>query len=450
MLSKPTRSVERAMVARMAVAVAVSAALPVSAYGCSKAAFTMAFPANFVYFVGYARADTLPVSAADLPVDPFHRGAARPSDWRPPAFGQSARVRRIGGTVTADRRGELERALVTSDSVVVLVPWETDIGCAPMPWRASARWMRARTEGLFRGRLRARTAWVRGIPTLDVLSPTIEPYPSGPSGTSSRPSSIARGPWLTPVELFELFQALPIDSMLRRQPEAATEPLRRWAESNPTLAARYPAAEILRQARWGVYHYRTRLTPLPLAGTYRFTVGLSDGQSFSFYARTETVPAGTWEDAQVASEADSLDWFRSVTHPPAGYYAEAFAARTERELPRTRTEAERRHQPYYSFQIGASPSDDERGGVQHWRGAVDFAWEALPVLATDSASRARLRELAELTRQVSNLGDPRALPATFRRSPNGRVEVRQQLRLRDGRVLTIRGVRVSDAAVAPQ
>jgi hypothetical protein len=40
------------------------------------------------------------------------------------------------------------------------------------------------------------------------------------------------------------------------------------------------------------------------------------------------------------------------------------------------------------------------------------------------------------------------LPATFRRLANRRVEVSQQLRLRDGRLLTIQGVRVSDITVS--
>ncbi|MFN2563975.1 MAG: hypothetical protein ABR499_03035 [Gemmatimonadaceae bacterium] len=433
------------MIAWILTAVAMSAGPPSSGNACSQAPFTTVLSSNLVYFVGHAGADTLPVSAADRPSDPLGR-ELWPKDWHPPTFGQSARVRQIGGALSAQRKRELETALAASDSVVVLVPWDISAGCAPLPWRSSVRWITPGTAGLFRGRLRARNAWVRGVPTLDVHTPTIEPYPGGPLGVRARPSPATRGAWLTPRELFGLIHVLPIESALRRQPEAATEPLRRWAQANPTLAARYPAADILRQLRWAVYHSRTRLTPLPLAGTYRFTVSLSDGQSFSFYARTEASPAGTWEDARVASEADSLDWFRGATRPPPGYYAEAVVTRTEQELPRTRIEAERR-QLRYSFQIAASPSV-ERRGVQQWRGAVDFAGEALPVLATDSASRARLSELAERARQVSSLGDPLAAPATFRRFPNGAVEVTQQLRLRDGRLLTIRGVRVSATTVA--
>jgi hypothetical protein len=196
-------------------------------------------------------------------------------------------------------------------------------------------------------------------------------------------------------------------------------------------------------------HYaRVRLTPLPLAGTYHFTVGLSDGQSFSFYARTETAPASTWDDTRLAEGADSLPWSLGAAPPPTGYDAEIVVARAERDLPRTRLEAERRQQPRFTFRIAASPVGGS-GGAQQWRGSVDFAGEALRVVATDPTSAVRLRELAERARQVSSLADPRSLPAEFRRSPNGRVEVRQQLRLRDGRLLAIHGVRVSDVTTAP-
>jgi hypothetical protein len=277
------------------------------------------------------------------------------------------------------------------------------------------------------------------------MLPSAEPYPSGPEGGSPRRSGDRRT-WMTAAQLFGLYQALPLDSLLRRHPESATEPLRRWAEANPALATRYPAADILRQVRWAAHHHLIRLTPLPLAGTYRFTVELSDGQHFTFYARTEAAPSSRWEVEGRPMPPDSVDWPRGPMRPPAGYWAETFVAPTEHELPRQRVDAERRQVPYFSFRIGGSPSG-ERGGVQSWRGAVDFAGEALPVVATDSASLMRLRELAELARQVSSIADPREMPATFERSATGAVEVRQKLRLHDGRLLTIRGVRVSDTAV---
>ena len=318
------------------------------------------------------------------------------------------------------------------------------MGCEPTPWTSSAQWVPPGSTGLFDGTLRDPRAWVRGVPTIDVTSPSRQPY-TGDHVERSDPSSDANAPALTPVELFSLMQALPVDSVLERQPEDATEPLKRWVEAHPTLTDREPAAHIIASVRWAVTHDRIRLAALPLAGTYQVTLDVAGDRLFSFFARTMAGPESGWgSDGQSLPES-SLGRSDIVPPSPVGYFATAVVARTERALPTRRIDAERRHHRF-TFRIGALPVSAS-GGTQEWAGSVLFAVGASRTLAADARSRERFADLEDETRYADSGGD---LPAKFVANANGAVRVLQQHRLPDGRLLTIRATRVSRSVVRPR
>jgi hypothetical protein len=180
--------------------------------------------------------------------------ARRDTTWLrddPPALlaGQPARLERVGGDGA-------ERIRASGSEEVVLVPWTYGPDCRHLPvgWSEEASWMAEREPGFFTAHLRAEADWVDGRPTLDVFRAWHHPYPYAPFIRPPRDLP-ASAPWLTLDEYWELYEALPDDEALDRDAERAIERLRGWERSNPGLAARFPAAEVLEGA-YGHAAYR--------------------------------------------------------------------------------------------------------------------------------------------------------------------------------------------------
>jgi len=225
-----------------ALSLAALLLVPRAAAACAMIPFpTSPFrPPGVVYFVGAATPDTMRAG----PGRTWHGGwldrlGLTPRDRA--IHGQVVRVRRL--SPTADPA--LVAAVRRSGGRVVLVPWANSTTCARMRWNRSARWLPDTARGLFTAQLRDRRHWAGGIPTFD-LSPHGEPYDGSPVWSMERVGQ----EWLTPNELLDLLALGTTHRDVRRDPDAAVAPLRRWATAHPTLARREPARSILESAEW--------------------------------------------------------------------------------------------------------------------------------------------------------------------------------------------------------
>ena len=194
------------------------------------------------YFIGTARPDTLLAGPGTLrPTGKGgHAGYGRPRA----IFGQLVRIDTIAGR-HADR---IRRALGTfREPEVLLVPWDYDPGCQTTYWNGSARWTEPGLVGFYTASLRPDSLWVGGRPTLDVFYGSTKPYPHNPSfrsGYGQTDDERSRAS-LTVREMFTFHEALPVYGAHETPDSLRDEPLRRWAASNPELAKRYPAHEVI-------------------------------------------------------------------------------------------------------------------------------------------------------------------------------------------------------------
>lgn len=141
--------------------------------------------------------------------------------------------------------------VIRASREAVVVPWDYDPACQPVPWARSARWVTHAEPGFYRARPRPRAAWIQGRPTYDAFRADIEPYPHGKyfeRGYRNTDSAQAPGA-LTPSEYFELYSALPASADAVRDPEAALARLLEWEASHPDQAKRFPATRVLSYAR---------------------------------------------------------------------------------------------------------------------------------------------------------------------------------------------------------
>lgn len=198
------------------------------------------------YFVATAKADT--VFAGPGQVRPSIEGG----HWGPASnraiYGQIVTIHRLEGANAADA----ESAFAGQGSrEAVVVPWDYDPACQPVPWARSARWVTNPLPGFYRARLRASVEWIDGRPTYDAFHADIEPYPHGKyfeRGYRNTDSAQAPGA-LTASEYFDLYSALPDLAEARCDPEGALARLVEWEARHPDQARRFPATRVLRSAR---------------------------------------------------------------------------------------------------------------------------------------------------------------------------------------------------------
>jgi hypothetical protein len=171
---------------------------------------------------------------------PFVFPQWQPAGSRRPIVGQLVLIQSVSGASAP----LLQRAAGRSRHAI-LVPWDHDPGCQPIPWTTQPRWIPVGQTGFVAARLRPRARWVDGIPTFDVSDAWREPYSVERMKLLTTNMPEAASAIMTPAEYASLYAALPELSAWQRDPIAAVQPLRAWRDRYPDLAAKYPA-------RWSI------------------------------------------------------------------------------------------------------------------------------------------------------------------------------------------------------
>lgn len=417
----------------IAIAVIIALAVPTAGHACSKVGFLAMRSARTAHFIATPMADTVFAGAGSVRyvVAPGHSGPA----GKRAVFGQVVSVERIGGLAS--------RALHQPVQRVVLVPWDYGPDCTPTPWTRSAAWAAPGSRGLFTAVLRDFAHWVGGVPTFDVLTPEMEPYPQQMQrqlrGRSLPPDSI-----VPMEELFQLMELLPDQRLLPDSAEAATESLFAWARANPMLTGRYPIAAALSQARGMVGRQRLRAVGSSLTGTYRLTVSLSGGPVRTFYARTGRVPDSEWNSVSNRMRHHRVD-DPTIVPRPDGYYLVAAVAQSVAALPENCERGRDTSREGYIAVV--HPPPDSTPDVRTWIGKLEVSL-AERAFRGDTALGRFARTEFEAYYRRSRAGLPAETPARFAQSADGTIGVEQRLTLEDGRSLTFSGMRVSSDVVA--
>lgn len=407
----------------LAAACAAAALAAPAAHACSKAPFPVS--RDGVHLIGTATADTLAAGAAG------REYGLEPGEVDGPVYGQVVRVERVGGTDAA--------ALPPGTDRVLLVPWGYGADCRTTRYAGSAVWAEAGERGLFWAGLRSREQWVDGLPTLDVGQPYQLPYPQR--------ADADRGEALMSIDqAFDLIELLPLWDEFEADPDAAHQPLLRWARANPELARRFPASLVVEQAGHDIRYAALKRIDPPLAGTYRFSVSVDGDAPRTFYARTRSAPTTEWDPVK-SPAAD--DWEPPAPGDPiAGYTMLLVGSASADSLPLVcGPDRDMNREGYVSVAAAPEPGPD---GVQIWRGQVELSLAA-SALPGDSAlariTRAELDRMIDRARAHLPMEERVHAPARFLLRPDGSVVVEQTVVLYDGRAVVITGERLSRVTV---
>ncbi|MEZ4379680.1 MAG: hypothetical protein R3B35_15495 [Gemmatimonadales bacterium] len=215
-----------------------------------------------------------------------HSGNGR----REAIYGQRYRVVRAAG------RGLLDSPAAPPE--VVLVPWDYDAGCAPVPWARTARWMMTDDTVLIRADRRDPEDWAGEVPTFDVTAVPQAVYTGerwqalgerllysaeADSGTPPPPVN-------SPEELFEFLLRLPDPDAIRRGDETVLDTIQTWAFRHDSIARHQPARRMLAALRVDVRTARLMRAPVPMRGTWRLRIELRSGTELTLWLRTEERP----------------------------------------------------------------------------------------------------------------------------------------------------------------
>jgi hypothetical protein len=226
-----------------------------TASACQISPYLTARVADVVSFIGTASGDTALAGPGQIK---FEWESVKPRT----IFGQVLRVNHLGSgsprqLLTAAHDGAID---------IVVVAWAYDTFCQPVAWDASARWIPTGTRGLYTGRLRDSADWIGGRPTVDVSKTSSMPY----TGVAPRyrivtrnPTTMAPDPALTPEQLLELYDALPLPFTrgdAGASARASSEGIFQWERDHPDFVIRYPAREILEEIR-GLLRWATKTAP---------------------------------------------------------------------------------------------------------------------------------------------------------------------------------------------
>lgn len=371
-----------------------------SAIRCSKTELPSQQPSLF--FVGRATSVTrdAPVRGAGARLEESFTGNVR---------AQLFDVDRIGGTDAMQ--------MPTGTRQVLVVPWGYSSDCTPVKW-SSDEWVETGTSGLVYGQLRPREHWVEGVPTIDTHNPYQLPYPRRPSRST------------TAVDAFTLISLLPAASDLEARGTEALHPLAAWIRERPELAEGEPG-RFLRSLLTRMTRQRIRDVEPEIAGTYRFTLNLGDGQLRTFYGRTES-HAVTPHRIEVGTA------FVDELRPPRaeGYALIIAVAVEEHALPANRGEGG------YGYVYVDLVPERLGDGVRSWRAGAE-----LTLLRHAFSDDVAVQQVAGLDpgelRYFLEHNVPPGSDAAFRMLPGGRVTFQQRYRLPDGAVAVLRAERIS-------
>jgi len=234
-----------------------------------------------VFFIGAALPDTILAGPGH---ETWSTGSGHSGFGRTRTiYGQLVEIEQLRGVSRARLPAETKR--------VVLVPWDYGPDCSTVVWGQSARWVPPGDRVVFKATLRPRDEWANALPTLDVHTPEFSLYPFDTNRLYMLRDTAIND--LSLEAVLDLYERLPLDSVLFAAPDSAMQPLEAWARSNPALATRQPARTILEFVRVEAEERRVSMIKSPIAGTYRFVVTVPHVDSLIVYARTDERPWST-------------------------------------------------------------------------------------------------------------------------------------------------------------
>jgi hypothetical protein len=253
------------------------------------------FPADgpgSALFLAVPTPDTVLAGPGELPQG---QGAGHSGNGtRHEIYGQRYRV--IGAT------GQGVAGFGSSPTEVVLVPWDYDASCRPVPWARSARWQVGTDTVLIDAERRPATHWAGGSPTFDVTVVQQAVY-SGARGQALGQRRFLRAPLdstalaarvNSSAELFEFLRRRPSSDALVTGDESVLDAVQAWAIQHDTIARHEPTRSMLAASRARVRAARLFGAPVPMRGTWRLTIRLRSGQELTHWMRTADVPFEPW------------------------------------------------------------------------------------------------------------------------------------------------------------
>jgi hypothetical protein len=386
---------------------------------CERDFLTSLRAADQTYLVATATGDTTGVRAS---ADVASAGSAVRSDaW--PMSGQVVNVGRMVGPTPRESGSKAARA--------VLVPWQGGHRCQRERWTSSARWIRTGVRGVFLATLRPRPRWISGLPTFDVELAERQPYPQHESLAWAN----TRRPLLGIDSLIEFLAVQPTAEADAANPVVARRPLWSWARLHLRAASREPASFLLVNLCDDLLRLQSQAVRSPVSGTYRWRVTLSGDQPRLMFAQTAAHPDG-------------------VVHPATTdqreLYCSGGGAGEEYSLPVTVVASEgdfamqgQAHRSKATASIFIGRMRQLPTGTATWAAEVD------PILFEKFYPEAPLFHEFRVAWTDYQAGIPEGTrlpaPGVFRRMRDGSIVFEQDLRLPNGRTLSVRGQRISQA-----
>jgi hypothetical protein len=242
----------------------------------------------------------------------------------------------------------------------------------------------------------------------------------------------------TAATLYGYTAARPTEAQLAADPWGAVAPFRAWLAAHPEALAKWRMRYNARTVFWRAANSDVRTNARELVGTYRLEVERTGGPTHVFYGRTEIRPRHALRTTDTAAV---------FLQQPPGYRLRFTLARDSSSLPRPGPG--RRHRDAYGGNGPDNgwidvrlPAIDSADGTRRFRAfvpLVNFAW----------SFRGDDRELYDWDhewRRGHYREDAINAFAEFVLWPDGRVTFTQREELTPGRVVTLRGERVSGAA----
>jgi len=399
---------------------------------CSRAYFPSRRAPDLVWFLGRALPDTL--YAGPGPVRTSGEGPGHAGPFGTGAFrGQLVSVERLDPQ--AER--QLGSALRAAGNRVVLVAWDYDAACRRMARVARADWIRPGTGGLYEGVLRPREFWAGDLPTLDVFTPELVPYPSGP-GLAIRRFRDSTIQSASAEQMFEYLSAMP--SGLRLNDIDGWDAwLQRWARDHAELAGLSPIREVVglshgEALRRAASYHRIRS---PIAGTWRLVMTIPPGDSVVFFARTAETP--------ISAAYDSLRSFQlgedAVRRPPFSYdlYARFAAERASLDSAHAMDDAGTA-EGY--FELATAPLFESRDSTV-WRGGLPVHAIPRQLFKSQGAAGLRLEGMDSLwLKDRFSRREGARFQARFVLTRDGRMRGEDRLVLNGVPLFTIRAERI--------
>lgn len=312
----------------------------------------------------------------------------------------------------------------------VLVPWFYDPSCATVPWGSGATWLPPGSREAVVGRLRRREDWVDGVPTVDVFRPELV------RGSGMRPGA-SRLNVETAETLFSYYAALPTRATLEQDPWRAVAPLRAWIQANQESAARPPIQWAAAGIMTAAASADVRMRPSELAGTYRMEMQRTDGPVLTFYARSALRPSFALRGADTAAV---------LAGQTAGYQLALSLHADSSGLPvpggpvRPAYGGHGRDNGYLNVGLPAAVAEDGTRRFQGYVLTLNFSgW-----FHRQDADLHDGWETPLFRRYLQQ--EQRWMPAEIVVTPDGRVTITQRMELAPGRVLIVRGERISATA----